>query len=74
MATQYSVLAWRIPWAEELGGLHAVHGVAKSWTRRGTLAHTQAHGPKSPPSLPFTVESLDLGSRGAVHTAQLLAV
>jgi len=33
MATHPSILAWRIPWTEEPGGLHTVHGVAKSWTR-----------------------------------------
>ena len=45
-ATRSSILAWRIPWTEELGGLSclenpmdreawwaAVHGVAKSRTR-----------------------------------------
>ena len=32
MATHSSILAWRIPWTEELGGLHTVHGVAKSRT------------------------------------------
>ena len=32
MATHSSILAWRIPWTEELGGLH---GVAKSQTRLG---------------------------------------
>ena len=32
MATHSSVLAWRIPWAEETGGLTA-YEVAKSWTR-----------------------------------------
>ena len=26
-----SILAWEIPWTEELGGATA-HGVAKSWT------------------------------------------
>ena len=31
MATHSSILAWRIPWTEEPGGL--VHGVAKSQTR-----------------------------------------
>ena len=31
MATHSSTLAWRIPWAEEPGGLH-VHGVEKSQT------------------------------------------
>ena len=32
MATHCSILAWRIPWTEEAGGL-AVLGVAKSWTQ-----------------------------------------
>ena len=31
MATHSSILAWRIPWTEEPGGLHTVHEVAKSW-------------------------------------------
>ena len=29
MATQSSILAWKIPWKEEPGGLHTVHGVAR---------------------------------------------
>ena len=33
MATHSSILAWKIPWVEEPGRLHTVHGVAKSWTR-----------------------------------------
>ena len=32
MAPHSSILAWKIPWMEEPGGL-AVHGVAKSRTR-----------------------------------------
>ena len=32
MATHSGILAWRIPWSEEPGGL-AVQGVAKSQTR-----------------------------------------
>jgi len=32
MATHSSILAWRIPWTEEPGGLYIVHGVLKSWT------------------------------------------
>ena len=32
MASHSSILAWRIPWTEEPGGLQ-VHGVAKSQTR-----------------------------------------
>ena len=31
MATRSSILAWRIPWTEEPGGL-IVHDIAKSWT------------------------------------------
>ena len=31
MATHSSILAWRIPWTEEFGGL--VYGIAKSWTQ-----------------------------------------
>ena len=30
MATHSSILAWEIPWTEEPGGLHTVHGVAKT--------------------------------------------
>ena len=30
MATHSSILAWRIPWTEEPGGLHTVHRVTKS--------------------------------------------
>ena len=33
MATHSSILAWRIPWTEEPGGLHTVHRVARSWTQ-----------------------------------------
>ena len=32
MATHSSILAWGIPWTEELVG-YMVHGVAKSWTQ-----------------------------------------
>ena len=31
MATRFSILAWEIPWTEELGG-RTVHGIAKSQT------------------------------------------
>ena len=31
-ATHSSILGWKIPWTEEPGRLHAVHGVDKSWT------------------------------------------
>ena len=32
MATHSSILVWRIPWTEEPGGLHTVHGIAQSQT------------------------------------------
>ena len=35
-----STLAWKIPWAEEPGRLHAVHGVAKSRTRLSNFTFT----------------------------------
>ena len=31
MATHSSIFALRIPWTEGPGGLHTVHGIAKSW-------------------------------------------
>ena len=31
MAIHSSTIAWKIPWTEEPGRLHVVHGVAKSW-------------------------------------------
>ena len=37
MAIHSSILAGRIPWTEEPGGL--VHGVAKSWTQLTTLTN-----------------------------------
>ena len=39
-ATHSSILAWRIPWRDEPGGLHTVHGVAKSGTRLSTCMGT----------------------------------
>ena len=41
MAPHSSILAWRIPWTEESGGLHTVHGVTKSWTQ---LSDEAQHG------------------------------
>ena len=39
MATHSSILAWRIPWTEELGGV-ALHGVAKSQTQLNQISRT----------------------------------
>ena len=40
MATLSSTLAWKIPWTEEPGRLHAVHGVAKSRARLSDFTFT----------------------------------
>ena len=40
MATHSSALAWKIPWAEEPGRPHTVHGAAKSWTRLSDFTFT----------------------------------
>ena len=32
MAIYSSILAWELPWTEEPGELHTVHGIAKSQT------------------------------------------
>ena len=44
MVTHSSILAWRVPWTEEPGGLHTVHGVTKSWTQLNQFSvHTHTH-------------------------------
>ena len=40
MATHSSILAWKIPWTEESGGLQSM-GSSKSWTQLSDLAHNQ---------------------------------
>ena len=40
MAPHSSTLAWKIPWTEEPGTLHAVHGVAKSRARLSDCTFT----------------------------------
>ena len=39
MATHSSILAWKVPWTEEPGGL-TVHGVAKSQTQLSDFTFT----------------------------------
>ena len=41
MATHSSILAWRSPWTEELGGLLSI-GSVKSQTLKSAHAHTHA--------------------------------
>ena len=38
MATHSSILAWKIPWTEELGKLH--HGIARTWLNHFTSQQT----------------------------------
>ena len=40
MATNSSILAWKIPWIEKPGGRVAVHGVAESDVTKHKHAHT----------------------------------
>ena len=41
IATHSSILAWRIQWTEEPGGLQSIGPVVKSWTRLKRLVHVQ---------------------------------
>ena len=49
MATYSSILAWRIPWTEELGGLQSMelqrvgHNSATKHTHTHTHTHTHIH-------------------------------
>ena len=40
MAPHSSTLAWKIPWTKGPGRLHAVHEIAKSWTRLSDFTFT----------------------------------
>ena len=52
MATHSSVLAQRIPWTEEPGGLQSMQSVRHNWAAKHTCAcvhtHTQELGFKKP--------------------------
>ena len=55
MATHSSVLAWRIPWTEELGGLHsAAAAAAKSLQLCPTLCNPIDSSLPGSPSLGFS--------------------
>ena len=49
MATHFSILAWEIPWTEEPGGLHAVHGGLKEseMTEQLTLQRLVIYSPST---------------------------
>ena len=62
MITHSSILAWRIPWTEELGRLHTVHRVAKSPTRLSdftslSLFNLGSPGCSDSKSLPAVLET-----------------
>ena len=42
MGTHFSFLAWEIPWTEEPGGLHTVHGVTKELDKTEWLNNKRA--------------------------------
>ena len=42
MATHSSILAWRVPWAEQPGGIESIG--SQSWTRLKLLS-THTHAP-----------------------------
>ena len=51
-----SILAWRIPWAEEPGGLQSMGSQRVSWTRLKPLsAHTHTHNSRYDLLHTFTV-------------------
>ena len=54
-ATHFSILAWRIPWTEEPGG---IHGVTKSWTWLSDFYFTSLPDPNLPFFREFTLEHL----------------
>ena len=43
MATHCSILAWRIPWRQEPGGLAAVHGIAELGTTKHSTVPLSCH-------------------------------
>ena len=43
MATHSSVLAWRIPWTEEPGGLHSMRSQSQIQLSTDTHTHTHTH-------------------------------
>ena len=65
MASHSSILAWRIPWTEEPGGLYTVHGVAESdMTEQQILVASAAKLLQSWPSL---CNPRDSSPSGSVH-------
>ena len=73
MATHSSILAWRIPWTEELGGA-TVHGVTKSGTRLKQLTLSRSHlGHHRAPNVTFK-DAAKLFSTSTIGEFQLLHI
>ena len=65
MASHSSILAWRIPWTEEPGGLYTVHRVAESdMTEQQILVASAA---KLLQSCPTLCNPMDSSPSGSVH-------
>ena len=62
MATHSSILAWRIPWTEELGGLQSKGHKELDMTVRLHFHFTIMGFPCGSPSKEFTCNAEDLGS------------
>ena len=54
MATDFSILAWKIPWAEEPGGLQSIASQTVRWTEPLTLTSLVAQLVKNPPTMQET--------------------
>ncbi|XDA79565.1 hypothetical protein R6Z07F_009575 [Ovis aries] len=68
MATHSTTFAWRIPWTEEPGGLHTVHGVAES-DRTERLSSCFGHETHGISALQPGIKSTLPGLEGEVLTA-----
>ena len=55
MATQFSILAWRIPWTEEPGGLQTM-GLQKGQTQLSDEAKTSTYGTSFPRKKDIKIE------------------
>ena len=54
MATHSSILAWRIPWTEEPGGLQ-IHRIARNWTGKPTPEGLCFHANLFSTAIPFYI-------------------
>ena len=63
MATHSSILAWRIPWTEELGGLQSTGHKESDTTERLHFHFLSALPSTYPPSSSYVLEGLIRGGR-----------